>query len=167
MKAAIVHNIPIHYKHLLFEALKREGLDFDVLFIASGSTVRHEIIPLSQDIYRHRIGYEGPYEDAPGLHSARWTWASLREIRPTVIVVGSYNAPECWGAWLWAFVHRVPIVMWYTGNEFDYPLHWPKELLKRVFLAGCAGVHVYGLSNRAYMLKLGVRSEDILIKRTV
>jgi len=139
MRAAIVHNIPIHYKHLLFDALRKQGLDFEVLFIASGSSIRHESIALSEDTYRHRIGFEGPYEEAPPIHNARWIWAALQDIRPSVIVVGSYNAAECWSAWLWAFVHRVPIVMWYTGNEFDYPRHWPKELLKRIFLAGCAG----------------------------
>jgi glycosyltransferase involved in cell wall biosynthesis len=64
-------------------------------------------------------------------------------------------------------LNRVPIVMWYTGNEFDYPRHWPKELLKRIFLAGCAGAHVYGLSNKAYVVKLGLPSADIVIKRAV
>jgi glycosyltransferase involved in cell wall biosynthesis len=167
MKAAIVHNIPIHYKHLLFDALRKQGLDFEVLFIASGSSIRHERIALSEDAYRYRIVFEGPYEEAPPGRSARWVWSALEDIRPSVIVVGSYNAAECWSAWFWAFVHRVPIVMWYTGNEFDYPRHWPKELLKRIFLAGCAGAQVYGLSNKAYIVKLGLPSQDVIIKRAV
>ena len=167
MKVAIIHNIPIHYKHLLFSALRKQGLDFEVLFIASGSVLRHENIPLSRDLYGYRIGYEGRYEDSPAVHNARWTWSALQDIRPTVVVVGSYNAAECWSAWAWAFLRRVPIVMWYTGNEFDYPRHWPKELLKRIFLKGCAGAQVYGISNKAYVVKLGLPSDDVIIKRAV
>lgn len=167
MKVAIIHNIPIHYKHLLFTALRKKGLEFEVLFTAYGSTIRHENISLSQDVYRYRIGHCGPYEEAPPLQSARWAWFALQELRPKLVVVGSYNAPEYWSAWFWAFFHRVPLVMWYTGNEFDYPRHWPKELLKRIFLSGCAGAQVYGLSNKEYIAKLGLLPEDIVIKRAV
>ena len=167
MKAAIVHNIPIHYKHLLFLALRKQGLDFEVLFIASGSSLRHERIGLSEDAYRYRIGFQGQYEDAPPLQNARWTWSALQELRPDVVIVGSYNAMECWSSWSWAFLHRIPVIMWYTGNEFDYPRQWPKELIKRIFLRGCAGAHVYGLSNKAYIAKLGLPPRDIVIKRAV
>jgi len=167
MKVAVVHNIPIHYKHLLFQAMNKLGMNFDVLFMASGSSIRHEDIGLSQDLYRYRIGYDGPYESAPPVRKALWTWSALKEIRPRVILVSSYYATECWSAWLWAFLNRVPLVMWYESNEFDYPRHWPKELLKRIFIRGLAGAHVYGLSNKAYLVKLGLPTQDVTIKRAV
>ena len=82
LRAAVIHNHPIHYKHLLFQAMKEQQMDFVVLFQASQSSIRHEKLPLSQDLYRYRIAYDGPYETAPVLLRARWTWQALQQLSP-------------------------------------------------------------------------------------
>ena len=69
MKIVIVHNHPIHYKHLLFLELARRGLDFDVLFLAAQSTIRNERIDLSEQLYRTDIAWPGSYETAPILRA--------------------------------------------------------------------------------------------------
>src|SRR5579863_922059 len=123
MKVTVVHNHPIHYKHLLFTELKKAGLDFDVLFQAGQSSIRHEQIILSDHLYRSHVGYPGPYEAAPMLTRAWFTWKKMMRLRPDVSVISGYYAIECWVAWLWARFHRRPIVLWYESNEFDYPRH--------------------------------------------
>ena len=40
MRLAIVHNHPIHYKHLLFSELAAQGAHVDVLFAATSSAAR-------------------------------------------------------------------------------------------------------------------------------
>jgi len=168
MKIAVIHNHPIHYKHLLFQSMKRDqGLDFDVLFMASQSSIRHEKISLSDDLYRSHICYDGPYEAAPGARRASWTWQKLDAIQPNFLLISGYYAVECWSAWLWGYLHRVPAVMWFESNEFDYPRYWFRELPKRMFLKGCQGAHVYGRSNKDYLVRLGLPAESILIKRAV
>jgi glycosyltransferase involved in cell wall biosynthesis len=167
MKIAIVHNHPIHYKHLLFQEMKMQGLDFEVLFLASGSSIRHERIPLSGNAYNYRIGHEGPYETAPFGFRACWTWSALQELKPDFLVISGYYAVECWVAWLWGRLNGAPRIMWFESNEFDYPRLWFREILKRIFLKGCRGAHVYGASNKAYLVKLGMPSENITVKRAV
>jgi 1,2-diacylglycerol 3-alpha-glucosyltransferase len=167
MKVTIVHNHPIHYKHLLFTELKRAGLDFDVLLQAGQSSIRHERIELSDELYRSQVAYPGTYEAAPWLTRVWFTWSKMIELRPDVSVISGYYAIECWMAWIWAKLHGRPIVLWYESNEFDYRRHWPLETLKRIFVKGCRRAHVYGHSNRAYLVKLGLPFEQIDIKRAV
>ncbi len=166
MKLAIIHNHPIHYKHLLFQELSKAA-DLEVVFLAGGSQVRHEKIPLSQGLYRYRIGFDGPYESAPAIYKAAFTWRAASEIRPEVMVISGYYAIECWIAWLWARINRRPMVMWFESNEFDYQRRWYKEMLKRIFVRALDNAHVYGLSNKAYLVKLGMQPDSVTIKRAV
>jgi glycosyltransferase involved in cell wall biosynthesis len=167
MRLAVLHNHPIHYKHLLFQALAEAGVEFDVVFLASRSQSRHEPIPLSQELYRYRIGFDGPYESAPSLSRLAFAWRSLSELRPDIVIISGYHAIECWAAWLWARTHRRPMVMWYESNEFDYPRRWHKELLKKLFVRALSKAHVYGATNREYLIKLGMNPEDVTLKRAV
>ena len=166
-QVAVVHNHPIHYKHLLFQKMKQAGLDFQVLFLASQSSIRHEKIPLSSEAYRFQIGYQGMYESAPAFARARFIWSSLCEIKPALVAISGYYAMECWVAWLWAIVMKRPAILWFESNEFDYPRTFLKETLKRLFLSKCYGAHVYGTSNKNYLAKLGMAPERIYIKQAV
>jgi hypothetical protein len=47
MQVAIIHNHPIHYKHLLFQEPKNRRMGFDVLIQALPSDIGHEKIPLA------------------------------------------------------------------------------------------------------------------------
>lgn len=167
MKVAVIHNHPIHYKHLLFTEMKRQGLDFDVLFQGRSSSIRQEPIPLSDDLYRSHIAWPGPYEDSPAWRRIVFSWRKLNQLAPDVVIIGSYYAVECWSAWVWALAKRKPMIMWYESNEFDYIRHWPKEFLKRLFCSHLCRAHVYGLSNKEYLMKLGVPTHKIDIKRAV
>lgn len=168
MKCAVIHNHPIHYKHLLFRELKKAGLDFEVIFAAGYSNIRHEDIGLDASVYRYRILYDGLYEEAPWSRRVAGTWHALSEIRPNVAIIYGYHSAEGWVAWLWTLLHAGNVVMWYESNEFDYPKRpWLKEQLKRLFLRGVERAQVYGTSSRQYLEKLGLAPERIAIKGAV
>lgn len=167
MKVAVIHNHPIHYKHLLFQEMKKQQLDFEVLFAAGQSSIRHEENGLSQDLYSHRIGYDGPYELAPASTRIRFTWNALAETRPQIVVIGGYHTPEGWAAWLWARLHGRPTVLWYESNEFDYKRWWYKELPKKLFVRYCDRAQVYGRSHKSYLVKLGIPEPNVILKRSV
>jgi glycosyltransferase involved in cell wall biosynthesis len=168
MKCAIIHNHPIHYKHLLFQRLKARGLEFEVIFAAARSSIRHENIGLRADLYKYRIAFDGPYESAPPARRALQTWKAISEINPDVAIIGGCDAAECWAAWLWAQINEKPVVMWYQSNEFDYPNRpWHKEALKKLYLRRVNRAHVYGVSSEAYLLKLGLPAERIDVKGAV
>jgi glycosyltransferase involved in cell wall biosynthesis len=168
MKVAIVHNHPIHYKHLLFQALKHKGLELEVVFAARHSGVRHESLGLDQNLYKHRFAVDGRYETARTADLALGTWKAVARVSPDVLIIGGYHAVECWAAWAWGLLNKRPIVMWYESNECDYP-NRPrhKEVLKNIFLKGCNLAQVYTEQNRSYLVKLGLRADRIDIKRAV
>jgi glycosyltransferase involved in cell wall biosynthesis len=168
-KVAIVHNIPIHYKHLLFSALAERGLDFTVLFMAARSkgAVAFDSRLAVGERYKYRLGFTGPYEKASATTRAAFVWKNLNSLSPALLIISGYYAIECWVALLWAKLHKAPVVMWFESNEFDAPRHWPKEALKRIFLKGCDQAHVYGTSNADYLRKLGMPESRLLRKRAV
>jgi len=167
MTAAIIHNHPIHYKHLLFSELKRQGLVFEVLFLGGQSSIRHEQIGLSERLYRSSIAWPGPYETAPAWRRGIFPWMKLCELSPDMVIISGYYAVECWSAWLWARVYRRPIILWFESNSFDYPRHWPKEFLKWIFCRQVRRAHVYGRTNKEYLIKLGIPAVNIDVKRAV
>ena len=167
MKVAVLHNHPIHYKHLLLQEMKKAGLDFKAFFVASESKIRHEELSLSDDLYSFAVGFNGPYESAKPLTRARFAWQAIAKYKPDLLVISGFHVAESWAAWAWASLHRRPTILWYQSNEFDYPRVWHTELLKRIFLKGCDRAHVYGASNRAYLAKLGLPEQHIEIKRAV
>ena len=166
---AVVHNIPIHYKHLLFNVLVERGAQFTVLFMAARSkgAIAFDAMDSSEALYRYRTGSQGYYEEAPATIRAGFVWNNLNTIRPKAVIVSGYYAIECWIALLWAKLHRVHLVLWFESNEFDKRRYWPKEMLKRLFLRGCDEAHVYGTSNANYLVKLGMAESAILLKRAV
>lgn len=147
--------------------MKKKGLNFKVFFLGGESTIRYEQIPLSPDLYECEIGFDGPYEAAPAIQRTLFAWTALQAYNPALVIIGGYQSLECWAGWVWARLRRRPIVMWYESNEFDKPRSWPKETLKRIFVSRCERAHVYGTSNKRYLMKLGMPEEHVEVKRAV
>ena len=166
-RCVIIHNHPIHYKHLLFQALAKAGMDFEVLFTGAFSSQRLERpLPENRE-YRYRVGFEGSYESAPAGVAARFVWRSLDRLRPDALIISGYYDVAAWTGWIWARLHGVKRILWAESNEFDRPRHFIRELPKRLFVRNCDLAHVYGTSNAAYLRKLGMPKNCIYIKRAV
>jgi glycosyltransferase involved in cell wall biosynthesis len=163
----IIHNHPIHYKHLLFLELAKQRLDFEVLFTGASSGNRIERPLPKNGEYRYRIGSDVPYEEVRSKEAAAYVWRSLSELRPRVVIISGYYDVAAWTAWLWAKQNKAGTILWAESNEFDHPRQAWKELPKKLFVAGCDLAHVYGSSNREYIRKLGMADEKIFIKRAV
>lgn len=163
----IIHNHPIHYKHLLFTELKRQGLSFEVLFTAARSSDRMETPPLDPELYHARVGFAGPYERASGCSTARFVWRSLAEIQPALVIISGYYDAAAWTAWVWAGLRRRPRILWAESNWFDHPRRFYKEVPKRLFIARCDYAHVYGTMSKAYIASLGMPDDRIIAKRAV
>ena len=166
-RVAIVHNHPIHYKHLLFRELERLGLDFTVLFTAGGSKNRIEPLTLKPESYKFCIGFQGPYERYPRMQTYRFIWHRLSQLSPEVVIISGWYDIAAWTAWFWCRRYRRPTILWAESNRFDRPRHFWTELPKRVFVRGCAAANVYGSSNREYLVWLGMPEDRIITKRAV
>jgi len=164
---AIVHNHPIHYQHLLFCELAKQGLDFEVLFIAAYSDGRMES-PLPKDSeYPFSIAYAGPYEKASRIETACFVWKAFNRIRPAVAIISGYSDAAAWAAWLWSSLHRTKKILWAESTIRDHRRRGWRELPKRVFVMGCDVAHVYGTSSLEYLEKLGMPRSRIRTKRAI
>ena len=162
----IVHNHPIHYKELLFAEMKELGLDFEVLFVSRTSTKRN-VLELDPAKYAFRVGHQGAYENHPRVRTARFVWSALNQLNPRVVIISGYYDIAGWTAWVWAEVSRRPKILWNETNLFDHRRPWYREALKRLLVRRFDLAHVYGKSNKDYLIKLGLPPERVLIKRAV
>jgi glycosyltransferase involved in cell wall biosynthesis len=164
---AIIHNIPVSYKHLLFSELVRIGLDFEVLFLASGSADRIEVPDLLSAPYRSRVGFQGGYEALPSWHTVSYVWRSLSEIQPSAVVISGWSDVGVWTAKLWCIFHRRPHILWAESNHFDHRRVFWKELIKATFVRGFDAAQVYGTTSGEYLVELGFNSRMIWSNRAV
>ncbi len=158
---AIIHNHPIHYKHLLFCELAKKGLDFEVLFTAASSSDRIETPLPERHQYFYSIGYSGPYEQAPKWNTARSVWRALNRIRPRVVIISGWYDVAGWTAWFWANLNGAGSILWAESNAFDLPRRSWRELPKRLFVNRCNSAHVFGTLNRDYLQQLGMARSRI------
>jgi glycosyltransferase involved in cell wall biosynthesis len=164
---AIVHNHPIHYQHLLFCELAKNGLDFEVLFVSAFSGNRIESPLPKNPEYSYSIGHIGSYEGAEGTKTALFIWKALNRIRPTIVIISGYCDVAAWTAWLWAGRHHADRILWAESNEFDHRRHLWRELPKQIFVKACTCAHVYGTRSLEYIEKLGLARDRIRTKRAI
>jgi 1,2-diacylglycerol 3-alpha-glucosyltransferase len=162
----IIHNHPIHYKELLFSSLAERHLSFHVLFTAARSRDRHDLSQCLRN-YDCSFGSNGNYEDANPLRTAWFVWASLTRRNPKVVIISGYYDVAAWVAWCWAVLHGRTKVLWAESNQFDHPRTFLRELPKKLFVQFCQLAHVYGTTNREYLIALGMNPKRIYIKRAV
>ena len=165
MRIAILHNHPIHYKHLLFTAMAGMGAEIDVLFAARFSNMRTQAMHPAGTAYRSHFLSEGSIESLPQISSAFRAVQVAAQIRPDVVIISGYTYLATWTLLAWANTCGKPVALWFESNVFDHPRNLVKESIKRVFLRGCDAGHVYGTSNRKYLEGLGMKASSIVEKR--
>ncbi|GEM_PF-1117335 len=166
----IIHNHPIHYKHLLFKSLQERGLHFCVLFVGAAPSDRHEKIDVAGCEYECSFLSSLPFGAAGFRNTMRTvvrTWSALDRLNPRVVVMGGYHMAASWAAWVWAGLHGRRRVLWFESNQFDWPRVGWKERVKSLFVRRCDQAHAYGTSSKEYLERLGMAPERIGIKRAV
>jgi glycosyltransferase involved in cell wall biosynthesis len=165
MRVAVLHNHPIHYKHLLFTALAALGIEVDVVFAARSSDLRTAVLHPAGKIYRSHFLSEGSFESLPQIRTALRAVRVIAKCNPDVVIIGGYSYLPTWSVLAWAKLRGKPIVLWFESNWFDYPRHAVKELIKKIFVRACNVGHVYGKSSREYLEYLGMKPSAIIEKR--
>jgi glycosyltransferase involved in cell wall biosynthesis len=163
----IVHNHPIHYKTMLFEALGRIRNDVHVLYVSSSSVIRNKTADLRRERYSFSVASDTAFESFAANFSAFRVIDAIRQMRPRVLVSGGYHHLAFWIAAIAAKLLGAKVVLWYESNEFDHKRVFWKEFIKRTFLKMCDFAQVYGTSNKEYLVKLGLRDNQISIKMAV
>jgi glycosyltransferase involved in cell wall biosynthesis len=163
----IVLNHPIHYKSMLFEAMWRLRNDIHVLYVSSSSRIRNKKTDLTKEAYSASMAVDADFEDPAANLSIFRIINTIIKGRPKVVVAGGYHHLAFWVSAISAKLLGAKVVLWYESNEFDHKRVFRKELIKTIFLKMCDFAQVYGTSNKEYLMKLGLREDQISIKMAV
>jgi glycosyltransferase involved in cell wall biosynthesis len=158
MRIALLTEIPAPFRLPLFAALAaRPEVDLAVLFLAEN------------DPRRNYPSYERAFESVvlrgkDALVGRHWLVVNagvlrrLRRLRPDVVIVGGWNQPAFWQAWLYTRVARVPLVVWVESTARDDRAgRRPVEAAKRALVRSAAGFVVPGQAAAEYVRSLGAR----------
>ncbi len=165
MRVAVLHNHPIHYKHLLFTRLAELGVEVDVLFAARSSNQRTASLQPAGESYHSHFLSEGTFESLPQIRTALRAVRVVARCRPDIVIISGYSYLPTWSTLVWAKLRGKPVVLWFESNIFDHRRQFLKESIKRIFVRACDVGQVYGQSNRSYLEELGMESSQILEKR--
>jgi glycosyltransferase involved in cell wall biosynthesis len=164
MRISVLHNHPIHYKHLLFTALASLGVEVDVIFAARSSDLRTPSLQPAGERYRSHFLSDGSFESLPQMQTALSAVRVVERCHPDVVIIGGYSYLPAWSVLTWAKLRHRPVALWFQSNRCDQPRHWATELVKKVFVGACDVGHVYGKSSQEYLESLGMKSSVIMVK---
>lgn len=163
----IVHNHPIHYKSMLFDALRNLRRDFEILYVAGTSKLRNKQIDLTAETYPYTVATDRAFEDLGANLAVGKVLSTIIRKKPRIVVSCGYHHLTFWVAAVAAKLYGATTILWYESNEFDHKRVAWKEALKRIFMKMCDFAQVYGTSNKQYLQKLGIPEDRLSIKMAV
>ena len=166
MRILLLKDIVAPYRIPLFNELAaRKGIDLRLVLLSRRDPRRS--YPFSSDEFRFA------WRVLPGKGLRRGlTWVvlstgvggELRRFRPDILVVGGWNQPAFWQAFLWARRTRAPLVLWVESTARDARSGaGPVEAAKRFAVRSAAAFLVPGRAAREYVESLGVERERIVV----
>jgi 1,2-diacylglycerol 3-alpha-glucosyltransferase len=160
----ILHGLVSPYKTLLFNALyDRLGERLRVVYLAENAQIRDWAPDYDSIRFPYDLLFEGNIDELSQFTMAKATVTYLNRVRPKALVIAGYDFLANWAALAWAKIHRVPCVIVSETHKLDRPRNFPKETVKKVFLAGCDAALVAGERHRQYLVGLGFPDSKVFI----
>jgi 1,2-diacylglycerol 3-alpha-glucosyltransferase len=164
-RLVIISEIIAPYRIPVFNALAaREDVDSSILFLSETDPGLRQWRVYKDDIrFRYQVlpSWRCRIADYNVLLN-RDVARTLDRLNPEVVVCGGYNYVASWQALRWAKRRGIPFLLWSESNARDIRSQSaPVELLKKRFIASCAGFVVSGKSSREYLKQLGVHERPI------
>ena len=156
MRIALLTEIPAPFRLPLFASLAaKPDVDLRVLFLAANDPRRNYksyARAFESEVLRGKDVLVGRHWVVLNVGVA----GRLRRLRPDVVVVGGWNQPAFWQAWLYTRAVRVPLVVWVESTARDERAgRGPAEAAKRVFVRSAAAFLVPGRAAADYVRSLG------------
>lgn len=166
VRVEILTEIPAPYRIPIFNALaERPGVELHVSFLAEQDPRRPYAF--------HANEVRFPYSFLPRVElrqGGRWTLlnggvlARLGRERPDIVIVGGWNQPAYWQAFVACRLRRIPLVAWVESTARDFrPGTGPSEALKRAFVRGCSAFLVPGPASADYLGLLKVAAASVTV----
>jgi glycosyltransferase involved in cell wall biosynthesis len=162
-RIVVLHNIVSPYKTVLFNELYKICSGLKVLYIAETETRREWNIEKDDIKFPHEIMFKGAMDDSGFLKPIIKTWERLNSLNPDVIIINGYAHVTCWAGFFWAKSNRKKLILWSASNEHDKERSLSKEKLKGFLVKRCDAANVYGTRSKDYLVKLGMKEDNIFI----
>ena len=175
MKVLIVHNILwAHYKARVFQEVNRlaqqqPNLSVMVIQIARNERSRAGLeqpdpeTPLYS--YPYELLFDRFLEDVGLWERTRALLQRLWRYRPDVVTLTGYYDPAQLVVLLVAKLLRIRVIMQNESTAADHTRGGWKEVFKRWIFKQCDGFFCFGTLSANYLLQLGVRPDQILLRK--
>lgn len=172
MRILIVHQfLWAHYKAAIFTRFQQlintaPGTEVKVLQTALYEEARVGFGEVDRDIhaYDYELLFEDIYERVP-MRKRFWeTLRWVRQYRPDVINLPGYYEPAMVMVQMYSRLVGIKVVLSIDSTESDNKNIWYKETLKKFIIRRANGFFCYGTLAADYMLKLGAKPAQILLR---
>lgn len=150
---------PYHVARLAAAAGKMNIVGIE--FSASTSEYAWDAVESSATFRRVVVFPEGDIRGCTRNKIVRRIWDVMDEIRPDVVAVNGWSAPDALAALLWARYRQIPVVMMSDSTAVDFTRSTWKEWIKRRLLKNVESGFVGGTAHSAYLESLGVPESRI------
>jgi len=170
-RVLLLHNILwSHYKAVVFSELHAilKKTDFELFILQKAVTERQRKglgdLDLSSHQYPYKLLFTTSMEEIPLHKSMIAIWKELSRREFDVIAIPGYAYVMCWCALIYACLKGKKIIVMFDSTEMDHRHVWYKELLKKFFISRSHAAFCYGTKSKEYLVKLGMRPEDIFTR---
>ena len=115
--------------------------------------------------YPYELLHDGVYEDTTLLYRFFQVAKRLLTYNPDVINLPGYYEPAMVLIHFLARLMGIKVILSIDSTENDNPSKWYTELIKKIIIKNADGFFCYGTLAADYMLKLGAKPEEILMRR--
>ncbi len=167
----VIHNsFWAHYKAKIFSELyllvkQNPNDDVLVLQIALNELSRANLGEIDYSIHRYRydILFKDYYENTSLISRLSKSLAWIRKYKPDVVNLPGYYEPAMNILLFYCRMKGIKVVISSDSTESDQVKIWWKEAIKRFIISKADGFFCYGSKSAAYILKLGAKSNQILL----
>lgn len=177
MRILIVHNILwAHYKSSIFQSLQhlvdqQSDTEMCVLQIARNERSRADLENMdSLDsptyCYNYKLLFDRFLDDVSLGERTRAILQHARAFRPDIITLTGYYDPAQLFLLVWAKTKGIRVIMQNESTEADHQRKGLKERFKQYIFSQCDGFFCFGTQSANYLIRLGVRPDKILLRKS-
>ncbi|NBV83840.1 glycosyltransferase family 1 protein [bacterium] len=163
-KVVLLHAVISPYKVTLFNQLTTWFPNLHVIYYSVTEKMRSWKVDRDELRHNYTLLNEGNLESHSWLKISIQVWRELNRIQPDLIIISEYIYPPYWSGLIWAIVHQKKRLFFSESTEADRPRLWWKEWIKRWFVRRCHFGIAQGSQSKAYMHRLGMPNDQIVVK---
>jgi glycosyltransferase involved in cell wall biosynthesis len=175
MKIVAIHNtLWTHYKGDIYSRIYKRtqaerNFDFSVIHLATTENGRSVLgnADLNEHQYPYEVLFDNELENILTRHKITSLLRRVAFHNPKLIYLNGYYDASYWAVIVYAKLRNIKIIIDSESTEMSRERVWWKERLKKIIIPRMDGYLCLGTKATEYILKLGVKKENILSTRNI